>query len=589
MSAAASAGDSVGVVSAFDLNDDAVTYSITAGNEAGKFRFDSSTGEITTTGPPGSPVGTTYTLTAGAADGVSGSTTVTVTVTVVEITCSGGIVVPYPGNESGLVSDCEVLLGLRDTLAGSATLNWSVDSPIADWEGVFLRGSPLRVTGLRLAGCGIACEIAPLLPAGVSLSSNELTGEIPPELGSLAYLQELDLRGNELTGEIPPELGSLAYLQELDLRDNKLSGEIPAELGSLTYLQELDLSRNRLTGEIPPELGDLANLRELYLHQNHLSGEIPPELGDLANLLWLDLSQNHLSGGIPPELGDLANLQALRLGLNWLSGAIPPELGSLSNLEALSLIYNRLTGEIPAELGGLANLRELYLHQNHLSGEIPLELGSLANLQVMYLQGNRLSGCIPEGLRDGAYIDIEDLDLPFCASRSIREGAAAGSNVGNPVVATDDGEGDTLTYTLGGADATLFDIDSSTGQITVGVGTQLDYETKDRYDVTVTTTDPSSGASDTITVVIMVTDVRVSEDAAVNAYDANTNETIEKSEMIDAILDYLNYEIEKGLVLDLIRLLLWSHTVLHAHSWAFLLNRGDTPLRANPRLIRRPM
>ena len=52
----------------------------------------------------------------------------------------------------------------------------------------------------------------------------------------------------------------------------------------------------------------------------------------------------------------------------------------------------------------------------------------------------------------------------------------------------------------------------------------------------------------------MVTDVRVSKDAAVNAYDANTNEMIEKSEVIDAIRHYFNYEIEKGIVLDLIRL-----------------------------------
>ena len=239
---------------------------------------------------------------------------------------------------------------------------------------------------------------------------------------------------------------------------------------------------------------------------------------------------------------------------NELSGEIPSELSSLANLRRLDLSDNQLSGSIPSELGSFAYLYKLWLSNNQLSGEIPPELGSLAYLQELHLSHNQLSGCIPEELRDVAGNDLEDLDLPFCASRSIREGAAAGSNVGNPVVATDDGEGDTLTYTLGGADAKLFDIDSSTGQITVGVGTQLDYETKDRYDVTVTATDPSSGASDTITVAIMVTDVRVSEDAGVNAYDANTNEMIEKSEVIDAIHDYFNYEIEKGIVLELIRL-----------------------------------
>ena len=329
---------------------------------------------------------------------------------------------------------------------------------------------------------------------------------------------------------------------------------VPPELGELTGLKELLLGRNGLTGEIPPELGDLVNLGKLDLSDNQLSGEIPSELGSLANLQRLYLSLNELSGEIPSELGSLANLRRLHLSLNELSGEIPSELGSLANLEELYLSRNQLSGEIPPELGSLTDLWRLYLSDNRLSGEIPMELGSLSNLQRLLLSDNRLSGCIPEGLRDVASNDLEDLDLPFCASRSIREDAAEGSNVGNPVVATDDGEGDTLTYTLGGADADSFDIDSSTGQITVGDGTQLDYETKDRYDVTVTATDPSSGASDTTTVGIMVTDVRVGEDAAVNAYDANTNETIEKSEVIDAILDYLNYEIEKGLVLDLIGL-----------------------------------
>ena len=40
-------GDSVGVVSAIDANEDSITYSISAGNAAGKFAADSLTEEIT--------------------------------------------------------------------------------------------------------------------------------------------------------------------------------------------------------------------------------------------------------------------------------------------------------------------------------------------------------------------------------------------------------------------------------------------------------------------------------------------------------------------------------------------------------------
>ena len=63
-----------------------------------------------------------------------------------------------------------------------------------------------------------------------------------------------------------------------------------------------------------------------------------------------------------------------------------------------------------------------------------------------------------------------------------------------------------LTYTLGGSDAGLFTIASSTGQIAVGEGTDLDFETKNSFTVTVTATD-SSGSSDTIIVTIMLRDV----------------------------------------------------------------------------------
>ena len=155
--------------------------------------------------------------------------------------CATGGAVADATNNPGLVSDCEALLSARDTLAGSATLNWSADTPIADWEGVTVGGTPRRVTGL-------------------GLDNRQLTGTIPAELGSLS---NLSLFVNRLSGEIPSELGSLSNLRVLHLGDNQLSGEIPSELGSLSDLEALHLWRNQLSGEIPPELGSLSNLEDL--------------------------------------------------------------------------------------------------------------------------------------------------------------------------------------------------------------------------------------------------------------------------------------------------------------------------------------
>ena len=216
-------------------------------------------------------------------------------------TCATGTAVPDEANNPGLVSDCEALLASRDTLAGTATLNWSADTPISDWEGVTVEGPPQRVTRIDLRDKGLA-------------------GTIPAELGRLASLQGLDLASNQLSGPIPTELGNLPNLQWLFLWGNRLSGPIPSELGSLVKLEYLWLNNNQLTGPLQSELGRLANLVKLHLSSNQLTREIPTELGSLLNLRELDLSENQLTGPIPVELGSLSNLRELKLNGNELSG-----------------------------------------------------------------------------------------------------------------------------------------------------------------------------------------------------------------------------------------------------------------------------
>ena len=87
-------------------------------------------------------------------------------------------------------------------------------------------------------------------------------------------------------------------------------------------------------------------------------------------------------------------------------------------------------------------------------------------------------------------------------SRTVAENTGADTNIGNAVAATDP-DGNTLTFTLGGANASSFNIESTSGQLKTR--TPLDYETKNSYTVVVTVSDGS--LTDSITVTINVTDL----------------------------------------------------------------------------------
>ena len=128
-----------------------------------------------------------------------------------KLSCASGAAVTSPATNRGLVHGCQALLDGKDTLRGTASLNWATALAVGSWTGVTTSGTPSRVTGL-------------------SLASQSLSGTIPAELGSLFELTRLDLSGNQLTGEIPYELGWLFNLTELRLTGNTLTGCIPLAL-----------------------------------------------------------------------------------------------------------------------------------------------------------------------------------------------------------------------------------------------------------------------------------------------------------------------------------------------------------------------
>ncbi len=343
------------------------------------------------------------------------------------------------GPDCDQVMDRAALVALYNATDGpnwSTSTNWLTDKPFEEWYGVGTDHSG-RVWEVWLAG-------------------NQLSGQIPSDLGDLSNLEYLTLRDNQLSGNIPSELGNLSNLKNLWLNNNSLMGSIPSELGNLSNLTLLELGHNRLSGNIPPELGNLTSLKSLSLDRNQLSGPIPTSLANLTNLEWLSLWDNRLTGVVPQTFTAITTLEHFSVGRNdglcvpdddtafqtWLqaiaywtadSCAVPQDRAALvalynatdgpnwststnwltdkplgdwhgvgtdrsGRVDWLGLWDNGLAGTIPSELGNLANLNTLDLGSNQLTGGIPSELGNLTNLNWLSLWDNQLTGALPQSL-----------------------------------------------------------------------------------------------------------------------------------------------------------------------------------------------
>ena len=330
-------------------------------------------------------------------EGNQASNVFSATATMQSACVSGGAV--SAGDEyADLARDCATLLGLHDTLVGSATLSpaWSVSTDIDSWQGISLEA--MRVSHLSLDQQGLTGSLPAALGdldglTQLSLLGNTLTGEIPSELGSLSELNWLLLRSNQLSGVIPSELGALVKLNYLQLQSNSLTGPIPPEIGRLVKLKELRLSSNQLNGPIPPELGDLSALENLVIGNNQYESPLPATLTNLTGLTTLDVREGKLTGTLP-DLGQMTSLQYVYLQENLLTGTIPESVTRLGSLKWLILSSNQLTGSI-LDFSGMMSLRSLVLDGNQLEGTVPSPVSDLPNLEEYVIHANKFTGSIP--------------------------------------------------------------------------------------------------------------------------------------------------------------------------------------------------
>ncbi|VFQ67419.1 unnamed protein product [Cuscuta campestris] len=278
-----------------------------------------------------------------------------------------------------------------------------------------LRSNFLSLESLDVSWCDLKGEFPvaifdlPKLKM-LNLSNNDdLKGYLPDfHVGS--PLTSLRLSHTSFGGVLPPSIGNLASLEDIDISNCNFTGKLPMTLGNLTQLVSFNLwgakyfsagndwfvphsnhfSPDSLTSTSLSWIGKLTKLTHLKVPHLNLTGEIPSWLANLTQLIHIDLSHNQFTGQIPSNFSPL--LERLDLSYNNLEGTIPTNLSCLRHLHSLSLDHNRFVGLVELSLfSSLKNLTSFIISHNNLS--LNLTNISSKNLNFPNLQFLGLASC----------------------------------------------------------------------------------------------------------------------------------------------------------------------------------------------------
>jgi len=342
-------------------------------------------------------------------------------------------------------ADKAALIALYNATNGANwNMNWNLSEDVRTWYGV--------VVDIK----GQVVEI--------NLSGNNLSGQLPAELGNLTMLTSLNLGNNNITGSVPNELASLSNLQTLILKNNLITS-----LPDIRFvkLNQLDVSSNDLAFNslathigienflyVPQNLhiytfsiqgGDNLTLNvpgfqaynyyEWYQNDNYLFNEeskydiidakqedngifscvvtntFVPTL-ELEYRFIVQVTQRDI---VIDDYNALIALYNATNGQNWiytwdLSRPVKEwkgvELDYSGKVTKIDLSNNMLKGYLPTEIGNLSRLHCLRLSNNLIGGTIPNSIGNLIQLDTLMLNKNMLSGAIPDEINNLEFLYV---------------------------------------------------------------------------------------------------------------------------------------------------------------------------------------
>lgn len=175
---------------------------------------------------------------------------------------------------------------------------------------------------------------------------------------------------------LPPKLGTLIHLKELNISCLENLEDLPKEIGSLKELEKLIIDNGngcQMNVSIPESIASLENLKVLRLYGTVDPRGIDPQKSP---------AQSQFKA-LPKGIVKLQNLEELDLRRNGIK-TVPPQIASLRNLKKLGLDYNDIH-ELVLLIGDLKNLKELSVRSNG-GIRLPPSLIHLKGLKV--LMGN---------------------------------------------------------------------------------------------------------------------------------------------------------------------------------------------------------